>query len=371
MKKVEELTSEQIDKIYEDFYEYVNSLAFGYGRADGAELVMLKRFYTPIDALNVMDMPKDEFFTASQFAEIEGIGEIEAKTILNDLAKRANIYHEKDENGEDIYHVLPYAHGIYEFHTRWFEPDWLFKGLFPVLVANGDKPFSAGIPFYHALPCGPEVVEGGEIPEQDDIWKILASKRRFAVCPCDCAATSRDMINPEACSHPTNVCIQTDAMADYYIDDIKTGKEITYEQAKKILEHGIKSGLIVQTTFSKKNEIICSCALCHCGILQGAKSFPGDACANQSRYWLKYDPDICVKCGVCAKSCPMAAVSMGDDGRPVVDASCVGCGQCVLACPQDARILVRKDDVDIHEYAQDMWESYTWMEQHRRNKGTL
>ena len=374
MKYASDLTPEEIEQLYEDFWEYVDSLGFGYGRADGAELLMLKRFFTPQDVLNVMDMPKDEFFGAAEYAKIEDISEDEAREILNDLTKRANLYHEKDENGVDRYHVLPSAHGIYEFHAavpKWADPEWIFKGTLTTMGTNPAKGFEAGVPFYHSLPSYLPAVKEGDLPDEDNIWKIMESKRRFAVIDCACAMTNRDMMDPDKCDHPTNVCILTDAMADYHLDDLNTGKEITLEQAKKIVEHGIKEGLVIQTTFSHKCEIICRCALCHCGILAGCKVFPGDARVNQSRYRLVHDTEKCIKCHACVDVCPMKSISINEDGYPVVDESCLGCGQCARPCPVDARMLVRKPEAEIRDYAEDIWESYAWMEEHRREVGIL
>ena len=368
------LTPKQEEDLYHRLRERVNELGFGYGTAGGAELVMLKEFYTPQDAMFFLDMPRDDFFTAEDFAEIEGIDKTKAAVILKDMAERANIFHEVREDGKDYYHTIPAAHGIYEFHTRWLDPSWVGGGLIPTLSRPdaAKNTFNSGFPFYHTMPIGPEVVKEGELPDEDNLWELLKTKRRFAVCPCDCLAISRDMFVPDQCDHPTNVCIQTDGMADYYLDDIKTGREITYEEAVAILKKSIEGNLVPQTTFSHKSEIFCSCALCHCGILQGSKGFPGDANVNQTRYVIEHNAETCVKCGKCAKKCPMQAITMDPETKlPVIDYSCVGCGQCVETCPKDARILTRKPEEQIVDYAESMWESYAWMEEHRRKMGRL
>lgn len=42
----------------------------------------------------------------------------------------------------------------------------------------------------------------------------------------------------------------------------------------------------------------------------------------------------CIGLGSCAKACPFDALSIGQDGLPVVDAyACTGCGTCVRTCP--------------------------------------
>lgn len=44
----------------------------------------------------------------------------------------------------------------------------------------------------------------------------------------------------------------------------------------------------------------------------------------------------CLGYGDCFRSCPFDAISMDDNGLPVIDeAKCTGCRQCVLACPRD------------------------------------
>lgn len=43
----------------------------------------------------------------------------------------------------------------------------------------------------------------------------------------------------------------------------------------------------------------------------------------------------CLGYGDCFRSCPFDAISMNDNGLPVIDeAKCTGCKQCVLACPR-------------------------------------
>lgn len=43
----------------------------------------------------------------------------------------------------------------------------------------------------------------------------------------------------------------------------------------------------------------------------------------------------CLGFGNCVNACPFGALSMGEDGLPVVDKDvCTGCGKCVATCPQ-------------------------------------
>ncbi|NLL56692.1 MAG: 4Fe-4S binding protein [Clostridiales bacterium] len=46
--------------------------------------------------------------------------------------------------------------------------------------------------------------------------------------------------------------------------------------------------------------------------------------------------DKCISCGVCEDSCPVSAISAGED-RFVINADeCISCGACADTCPQEA-----------------------------------
>jgi ferredoxin len=46
--------------------------------------------------------------------------------------------------------------------------------------------------------------------------------------------------------------------------------------------------------------------------------------------------DECISCGACAGTCPVEAISEGDE-RYVIDADkCCDCGSCADGCPVDA-----------------------------------
>ena len=50
-----------------------------------------------------------------------------------------------------------------------------------------------------------------------------------------------------------------------------------------------------------------------------------------------YISEACIGCTLCAKSCPVGAISLGDAGIYVVDAdTCVDCGACEDVCPTGA-----------------------------------
>ncbi|MBP5313919.1 MAG: hypothetical protein J6Y65_03230 [Eggerthellaceae bacterium] len=365
------------DALYTAYQELLDLMGFGYckaqGDAAGAELVMLKRFYTEDDIKDVFFMPLDEFFTVEEFAEWRGIDADEAEKKLVSLAKRGNVYRELRKDGKYYYHAEPVAHGIYEFHAGDFDADWLGRGLYPTL-ANGmlAQVYDAGVPFYRCVPASEDVVEPGQLHAEDDLFANLKNHRRYCVSPCACVTSARDVLGMDTCNHNAGVCLQTDEMADYYLDDLGLGHEVTYEQAAKMLRKNVELGLSMQTTYAKSGEIICSCKLCHCGILQAAKNFPGDAMNNISRYYIVDFPEKYTEeeANAAAARCTMGSITVVD-GKCVTDDSCIGCGQCAFAMKNGGRILYRKPDDQIRELPETVWDAYVEMEGFRRAKKAI
>ncbi len=65
-------------------------------------------------------------------------------------------------------------------------------------------------------------------------------------------------------------------------------------------------------------------------------------------------PIGCIGLGSCVKACPFGALSMGDDGLPVVHEDiCTGCGTCVRTCPKGIITLTSVSNRILGEYTTD------------------
>ena len=63
-----------------------------------------------------------------------------------------------------------------------------------------------------------------------------------------------------------------------------------------------------------------------------------------SSFIAKYEPDVCVGCGVCLGRCQMEAISNDGGGISLNTDRCIGCGLCVSTCPNGALKLIRKPE---------------------------
>jgi heterodisulfide reductase subunit A len=48
------------------------------------------------------------------------------------------------------------------------------------------------------------------------------------------------------------------------------------------------------------------------------------------------NPEICIKCGLCAEECNYDAIDTTDEAYKVIEVACQGCGKCAAICPTNA-----------------------------------
>ena len=51
----------------------------------------------------------------------------------------------------------------------------------------------------------------------------------------------------------------------------------------------------------------------------------------------KIDLEKCIGCGACVGACPVAAISLNEEGKAVINQeTCISCGTCAAICPVGA-----------------------------------
>lgn len=170
MIDVKNLTNEQIEENYVKLRDRMNELSFGYCPTEsGVEFVLLKRFFTPEDTAYWLEMETDTYFSAQEYADRAGISLEKASEVLESMAKRGLLYRVR-RGGRAEFHVVPVAHGVYEFNLNYLhEKEWT-AGL-ATHFGEGmlQQVYDVNIPFYRAVPINMDVVKGSEIYPYDDI----------------------------------------------------------------------------------------------------------------------------------------------------------------------------------------------------------
>ena len=122
-------------------------------------------------------------------------------------------------------------------------------------------------------------------------------------------------------------------------------RQVTVEEALKILEQAQGAGLVTQPVASKNPAGMCNCCGDCCAVLRALNRLPRPAENVFSNYYAVLDRDLCTGCETCLERCQMEAIAMieGDVAEINLD-RCIGCGLCVTTCPDDALRLERKPE---------------------------
>ena len=94
-----------------------------------------------------------------------------------------------------------------------------------------------------------------------------------------------------------------------------------------------------------KPSFICNCCSCCCELLGGVLQGYTDGVAK-ANYTLEVNPDTCLGCGMCAKTCNVKALDLTErvvkkEKRKLIinEDVCLGCGACISACKTESLSL--------------------------------
>ena len=107
-------------------------------------------------------------------------------------------------------------------------------------------------------------------------------------------------------------CIGVGDFADY-VNEVGTGRPISYEEAMEILQKAEDNGYVHQiTNIDGENKIfaICNCAPGVCYAMRTSQLF-NTPNMSRSAYIAHVDKENCVACGKCVEVCPAGAVKLG------------------------------------------------------------
>jgi Fe-S-cluster-containing hydrogenase component 2 len=346
-------TTTRSDDVYSRLAEHLSRLGMGYPVREDL-VVLLKEVFSPLEAEVALAIPNRPIpLDPVGMYEIAGVANMKKEAlaeVLEGLDQKGLLYSAITERGEKGYALHQVGFGFPQtFHWRGEDTPQarkmaLLTGKYfnrqvtrEAFSPSETKPYRY-VPVGRTVPAAIQAVYPFHMMED-----VVGKARLIAVAHCPCRIAYR--LAGKGCDHPTEVCMKFDAMARYVIDK-GLGKEISAEEAMRIVRKSEEAGLVhfVDNAAGdvQHNCNCCGCACWNVGSIRRRK-IPRDAL--MATYFLRTtDDELCTGCGECGDICPVQAVGL-EEGFPVVDEGwCIGCGVCATVCPTGAaQIKVRPD----------------------------
>jgi len=240
--------------VYEKLRERLDMFPQGFAKTkSGVELKILKRLFKPEEA-EIMLHLKPTLDKLSDIAARTGKDEKKLGEMLYDMSKRGLIMRWEAPNKDMYYFLIPWAIGIFEFQLNNLDKEnvELFEQFYEEGMVPNWKDRKTGM--VRVIPVQKEIEGRTEIQPYERVSQIIESHTKFAVAPCICRKEAK--IQGRGCDKLLEACMSFGPAAEFYIgNDI--GREITKDEAKKILEKAEEDGLIhcSTNTASGKNFI--------------------------------------------------------------------------------------------------------------------
>jgi ferredoxin len=318
-------------------------------------IVLLKTLLNDEQAKFLLNF-RNPVLTFAQLKEKTGMEDRDLNAMLNSLMDEGFIF-DMPQKGSNImhYHLLAPIPDIFEYSLvkkRSTEKRKKLAKIYNRMLDEASQLTQENYetimpifkdempPFTRILPSDKEFI----IPKEETIpfyeaSKIIDQNDIISLSRCPCKFHKELLGDPCKATMDQFRCIHLGHIGRYFIEH-GFGKQISKEEAKKVLLEAEKDGLVHKAfhydfDIDKKENAICNCCKCCCIIFQsyyrGVWPFH-----TQTSYIAEINENMCEGCGTCVEKCPIEALSLIDGKSHIDESKCIGCGVCVLQCPEKA-----------------------------------
>jgi Na+-translocating ferredoxin:NAD+ oxidoreductase subunit B len=325
--------------VYVRLREFLDKLPAGFPETPtGVEIKLLKKMFTPEQAELTMKLTSEPE-TPAQIAGRTGMNEADLAVKLEEMAQNGLIFRVR-EGDEKRYQAFQFVVGLYEFQLNRLDKEFceLFEEYMPYVGMSMAMISTSQL---RVVPVASALKGDSRVAPYNRVREMVEREDVISVTQCICKKERGIMGDP--CQKPQEVCMMFGKFAQFYIDN-DNARQLTREEAFKVLDMAEENGLVLSPTNSQKLEALCCCCSCCCPTLKNIKIFPNPGEMVTSYYRSVIDGELCTGCGECITICPMDAIK-DEEGISVVMAKrCIGCGLCVNRCPVDAISMAPRED---------------------------
>jgi len=330
-----------VDSIYHQLARHLDKLPVPFPATEsGVEIRILERWFSEDEvkiALAMTGLPEQ----ASVIAQRLGTDPASLDPVLDAMSRKGLIF--RASKGEKrSYSLVPLAEGMWEFHiyANSAEDTKVLREYLDIFMQKGW--YGTKTTQHRIVPISQSLDLGMEIMPYDRAEEIIKVQKKIAVAHCICRREQR--LLGKGCNHPSEACMVFGTGAYFYIEN-GLGREVSTDEALKILHEAMDAGLVLQPGNGQKVWNICMCCGCCCSLLNALKKMDKPGKVAHTNFYAEVSEGGCSACGVCADCCPMSAISI--DEVAVVDPDrCIGCGVCVGTCHFDALQIRQKGPED-------------------------
>ncbi|MFW9878049.1 MAG: 4Fe-4S ferredoxin, partial [Candidatus Thorarchaeota archaeon] len=255
------------DESYIKLREYINNNSLGFPEtSSGVGVRILKRLFSPEDAEIVLKLkPSRERETADQIAERTGLEKSIVEKDLELLSKKGLLFRIR-RGTTTIYNLAPFMIGLYEYSVQKIDEDLaqLYREYFDTKFIFELGKFN--VPGFKVIPIEETIEIDTVLVPYQKLKQSIRDARKISVAECICRKETKLIHGSCNKEYPMETCLSFGAAAEYYIEN-GIGREITTEEAIRIIGEADEAGLVHAGANKTHLSNICNCCPCCCGLM--------------------------------------------------------------------------------------------------------